>query len=259
MMVESPIFDIVPICEPWCWNIYQHLPNINCPVIGRLYQHHGAYGVYRLPIWMVNVVRDPIPRHWKPMEWAEKTPAGWWAGAMCKWVGVDFWSTKMMTVSMNMTKNMNMDMNMMMMMMNANMNMMNVNMKMLMMMMMMVYFWRYRWFAHLRLPKCQKQLSRDVFCFSAWTMSEKVLRPHLIMAYPVPSAWRLSEDSKILPLWKPKLAGKSPFLLKLAGNLDSCKKHELSSSIFRKKWSTRGYLSTPPCVFRDGELATRRD
>ena len=122
-----------------------------------------------------------------------------------------------------------------------------------------VYFWRYRWFAHLRLPKCQKQLSRDVFCFSAWTMSEKVLRPHLIMAYPVPSAWRLSEDSKILPLWKPKLAGKSPFLLKLAGNLDSCKKHELSSSIFRKKWSTRGYLSTPPCVFRDGELATRRD
>ena len=136
MMVESPIFDIVPICEPWCWNIYQHLPNINCPVIGRLYQHHGAYGVYRLPIWMVNVVRDPIPRHWKPMEWAEKTPAGWWAGAMCKWVGVDFWSTKMMTVSMNMTKNMNMNMNMMMM--NANMNMMNVNMKMLMMMMMMM-------------------------------------------------------------------------------------------------------------------------
>jgi hypothetical protein len=113
-----------------------------------------------------------------------------------------------------------------------------------------VYFWRYRWFAHLRLPKCQKQLSRDVFCFSAWTMSEKVLRPHLIMAYPVPSAWRLSEDSKILPLWKPKLAGKSPFLLKLAGNLDSCKKHELSSSIFRKKWSTRGYLSTPPLRFQ---------
>ena len=30
---------------PWCWNIYQHWPELNHPgVISEIYQHHGAYG-----------------------------------------------------------------------------------------------------------------------------------------------------------------------------------------------------------------------
>ena len=32
-------------CEPWCWNIYQHLPFQNHPNVGK-YTIHGAYGIF---------------------------------------------------------------------------------------------------------------------------------------------------------------------------------------------------------------------
>ena len=32
-----------PICDPWCWNIYQHLPHKSPSFVGK-YTIHGSYG-----------------------------------------------------------------------------------------------------------------------------------------------------------------------------------------------------------------------
>ena len=35
----------IPICEPWCWNIYQHLPHKWASFVGK-YTIHGASGIW---------------------------------------------------------------------------------------------------------------------------------------------------------------------------------------------------------------------
>ena len=43
---------------PWCWNIYQHLPEQNHLSVGK-YTIHGAYGLYTI---IVSIIQCEAPK-----------------------------------------------------------------------------------------------------------------------------------------------------------------------------------------------------